>query len=115
MKLAIIGGRDFNDPALLASIIHNFLSPNFFRHIVSGGAKGADSLGAAFAKHNGLKLTVFPPQWAKYSKSAGFVRNQTIVDNCDMLLAFWDGKSQGTADTIAKARKAKKPTFIVYY
>ncbi len=115
MRLAIVGGRDFNDSALLASIIHNFTSPHFFRHIISGGAKGADSLGAEFARHNGLKLTVFPAEWGKFGKSAGFLRNQTIVDNCDMILAFWDGVSQGTADTIAKAKKAKKPTFIGYY
>ena len=85
------------------------------RTVISGGAKGADSLGEQFAKEFGYGRTIFLPQWDKYGKSAGFRRNQQIVDACDMVLAFWDGKSRGTADTILKARIAKKPTFIIYF
>jgi len=55
------------------------------------------------------------PDWDKYRKSAGFIRNQQIIDACTFVLAFWDGKSKGTKDTIDKARKAKKPTFIIYF
>ena len=115
MKLAIVGSRTFNDYALLANTIFSSLSPlDFITEIISGGAKGADKLGADFAENNGIPILIFPAEWGKFGKSAGFIRNQTIVDNCDMVLAFWDGVSRGTADTIAKAKKAKKPTFIVY-
>ena len=116
MKLAIVGGRDFDDYALLANIIFSSLCPlDFIMEIISGGAKGADHLAENFAENNDIPLTVFPAEWDKYGKSAGFIRNQLIVDNCDMVLAFWDGQSRGTADTIEKAKKAKKPTFIIYY
>jgi len=116
MKLAIVGGRDFNDYALLADTIFNILCPlEFITEIISGGAKGADTLGENFAENNDIICVRYVPEWKKYGKSAGFIRNQTIVDNCDMVLAFWDGKSRGTADTIEKAKRAKKPTFIIYF
>lgn len=122
MKLAIVGGRDFNDEFLMAEYISIFmvayangeLDPPEIE-VISGGAKGADSLGERFARINRCPVTIFKPDWDKYGKSAGFIRNQLIVDACDVVLAFWDGKSKGTHDTINKAKKAKKPTFVVYY
>ncbi|KKN73140.1 hypothetical protein LCGC14_0404490 [marine sediment metagenome] len=116
MKLAIVGSRTFNDYGLLGETIwQHFSICKDKLEIVSGGAKGADSFGADFAENWNLRCTVYPPEWDKYGKPAGFIRNQTIVDNCDMVLAFWDGRSKGTQDTINKAKKAKKPTFIVYF
>ena len=85
------------------------------QEIVSGGAAGADSLGERYANYYNIPIKRFLPEWDKYGKRAGYLRNQTIIDNCDMVLAFWDGQSRGTADTIEKAKRAMKPTFIVYY
>lgn len=116
MKLAIVGGRDFTDYSLLyywADVLFDRDLEEFI--VISGGARGADNLGHKYALEKDFKYIVSPAEWDKYGKSAGFLRNQTIVDNCDMVLAFWDGESRGTADTIAKAKRAKKPTFIVYY
>jgi len=116
MKLAIAGSRTFNDYGKLAVTIHNHFYFVQIREIISGGAKGADFLAKKYAQqHLNIKYKEFPAEWDKYGKSAGFIRNQTIVDNCDMLLVFWDGLSRGTQDTIEKAKKAKKPTFIVYF
>jgi len=118
MKLAIIGGRDFDDYDLLRDTICAHFYPFSIGEsfgIISGGAKGADKLGEMFADLYSKPKKIFPAEWNKYGKSAGFIRNQHIVDACDMVLAFWDGKSKGTQDTINKAKLAKKPTFIVYY
>ena len=119
MKLAIVGGRDFDNYTLMESILWDLLkikgSDVPQDTIISGGARGVDSLAKKYAVEESIPYLEFPAEWNKYGKSAGFIRNQTIVDNCDMVLAFWDGKSAGTADTIAKAKKAKKPTFIVYF
>ena len=114
MKLAIVGGRNFNNYDLFLEIVQGYLRDSI-DEIISGGAKGADSLAERFADYWGFPQPIFKPEWNKYGKSAGFIRNQLIVDNCDMVLAFWDGESRGTADTIEKAKKAKRPTFIVYY
>ena len=114
MRLAIIGSRTFNDYALLLASAQKYFKGEI-ETVISGGAKGADSLAKRFASYWNFEYKEFPAEWDKYGKSAGFIRNQTIVDNCDMVLAFWDGESRGTADTIAKAKKAKKPTFIIYF
>ena len=115
MRLAIVGSRTFSDYGLLAKTIFDFLAPiDSTTHIISGGAKGADALGEKFAYRNNAKLTVYRAEWDKYGKSAGFLRNQTIVDDCDIVIAFWDGVSHGTADTINKAKRAKKPIFMVF-
>lgn len=117
MKLAIVGGRDFNDYNILTTWVDSifYMQNTNLKFVVSGGAKGADSLAKKYTDEHIAEYIEYPAEWNKYGKSAGFIRNQTIVDNCDMVLAFWDGQSRGTADTIEKAKKAKKPTFIVYY
>ncbi len=119
MRLAIVGSRDFYEYPILLNYLNTYFFNGYsqmfvFDTIVSGGAKGADSLAGRFAEDYEIEIQIFKPEWDKYGKGAGFLRNQTIVNNCDVVLAFWDGKSRGTADTIAKAKTAKKPTFIIY-
>jgi len=120
MRLAIIGSRDFNDYDLLDKTINNHFydyshEELMFDEIISGAAAGADSLGAKFAKDNNIKLTEFPAQWEKYGKRAGFLRNEDIILNSDFVLAFWDGLSKGTANSLSIAKRLKKPTMIVYF
>lgn len=111
MKVAVIGGRDFNDYERLKSVLSLFP----ITVIVSGGAKGSDSLGEKYADENNIKKQIFIPQWDLFGKSAGFLRNTTIIENCDIVVACWDSKSRGTRDSIGKANKLKKDTFIIYY
>jgi hypothetical protein len=84
--------------------------------IISGGAAGADSLAERYATYWDIQITVVKPDWEKHGKVAGFIRNQEMIDLVpDMVIAFWDGKSKGTADIINRAKKAKIKTLIVYY
>jgi len=120
MKLAIVGSRTFDDSFSLVEWLHFFIVgyENLWEEkieVISGGAKGADQMARKASLIAELKYTEFSADWDKHGKSAGFIRNQQIIDACDMVLAFWDGKSKGTQDTINKAKKAKKPTFIVYF
>ena len=81
--------------------------------IVPGGAKGADTYAREFAKKKGLKLIEFFPNYDKYGQRAPLERNKLIVDECDCVLAFWDGESHGTKFTIDYAREQNKPVKIV--
>ena len=81
--------------------------------IVSGGAKGADTYAREFAKKNGLKLIEYFPNYDKYGKGAPLERNKQIVDECDCVLAFWDGQSHGTKFTFDYAKEKNKPIKIV--
>jgi len=114
MKLAIIGSRTAIDYSLLLRVINEYF-PSKITEVVSGGAKGADSLGAKFAKDNNIKLVEFLPDWDKYGKRAGFVRNQDIIEYADKVLGIWDGVSKGTANSLSIAKRLKKDTLIIYF
>jgi len=116
MRIAVIGSRTFNDYELMATYLNMIRCAQADEvEIISGGARGADHLAENYAANWGAALTVFKPDWDNLGKSAGFARNQTIIDACDMVVAFWDGKSKGTQDSINKAKIAKKPTLLVYF
>lgn len=117
-RLAIVGGRDFDDYEELCFWADGFNHPHGVwdcLEIVSGGAKGADTLASLYAEERELALTVFLPDWDQHGRSAGFKRNVQIVDYCDYLIAFWDGKSKGTKHSIDLATKAGKLFKIVGY
>lgn len=114
MKLAIVGSRTFNNYDLVETIIQTYFIIDRDFELVSGGAKGADKLAELFAENHSLYINIIRPNWQKYGGVAGFKRNQQIIDACDVILAFWDGKSNGTRDSINKAKKAKKLTITVY-
>ncbi len=102
MKVAVIGSR-----SIFAVDVGMYISDG--DEIVSGGAKGVDSIAAEYAKKKGLKLTVFLPQYEEYGRAAPIIRNKEIVDYADKIVAFWDGKSRGTFSVIKYAVKTGKP------
>lgn len=116
-KLAIIGSRNFKDYELLCAEIAKLPKPST---IVSGGANGADSLGKRYADEFGIPTTIFPAIWhpqgedGPMDKGAGMKRNTDIINTADAILAFWDGDSTGTIDSINKGLMAKKHVKIVY-
>ena len=110
MNVGIVGSRTFTDYQRLKEVCDDMLTSDDV--IVSGGAKGADSLGARYADENGLEKLIFLPDWDKHGRGAGFVRNKIIVENSELLIACWDGKSRGTADSIKHAER--KGIEIIY-
>ena len=107
MKLAIIGSRNIQIDDLSPYI------PSDCDEIISGGARGVDTCAAAFARDHGLKLTEFLPEYDKYGRAAPIVRNRTIVEASDEVLAFWDGSSRGTKSVIDFCKKISKPCSVV--
>jgi predicted Rossmann fold nucleotide-binding protein DprA/Smf involved in DNA uptake len=108
MKLAIIGSRGLKIENLADYVRENVTE------IVSGGAKGVDSDAEKYANANGIKLTVFLPEYSRYKKGATRVRNRQIVDYSDQVLALWDGGSKGTVSVIEYSKKqGKKVTVII--
>ena len=112
ISLAIVGSRSFNDYKLLCGVLKILQKKYDITRIVSGGAQGADSLGEKYGKENNIETLIFRAEWDKYGKAAGFIRNKTIVDNCDVVLALWDGKSKGTQHTINIAKEKNKKVYI---
>jgi hypothetical protein len=114
MKLAIVGSREFNDYEFLKQALEPIKDKVTL--VVSGGAKGADSLGERWAKENNIPTQIFYPDWGKFGKSAGFKRNVEIVDNCDAVVAFQINDSKGTQHTIniSKEKGKKVKVFKIY-
>lgn len=105
-KVAIVGSRDFADLEFVADVVHTYHSDMTW--IISGNARGVDQAAQAAALRAGIPVLIFPAQWEVKGRGAGFIRNQQIVDEADQVIAFWDGKSRGTLDTIHRAIKADK-------
>jgi hypothetical protein len=116
MKVAIVGSRDFQGQAVIAKAIVRLADQHPNLTVVSGGARGADSAGANVAVALRIPTIIHLPDWDRYGKSAGFRRNELIVADADMLLAFYaDGpRSKGTTHSVDLARKKGIPVHIYH-
>jgi predicted Rossmann fold nucleotide-binding protein DprA/Smf involved in DNA uptake len=115
MKLAIVGSRDFKDYGLLCREVYKNFDISNITEIVSGGARGADTLGQKFAEEHNLPIKIFYPDWNLHGRAAGMIRNEYIVDAADAVLAMWDGQSPGTRGCLKYAEKRNKPIFVVKF
>jgi hypothetical protein len=106
MKIAVIGSR-----GITVVNLEKYLPPGT-NEIVSGGAKGVDTVAKEYAVKNGIKLTEFLPEYDKYGRGAPLKRNITIIKYADMVLAFWDGKSRGTKFVIDNCKRMGVPVKI---
>lgn len=98
MKVAVVGSR-----GLKIEDLGEYL-PEDTTEIISGGAKGIDTCAREYAQSQNIKLTEFLPDYKKFGRAAPIKRNAAIVQNADMVIAFWDGKSRGTAFVIDFSR-----------
>lgn len=112
--LAVVGSREFGDEEHVCRILDAIHARLKIKRIVSGGARGPDRWAIVWAKKNNVPYSEHLADWNRWGKSAGFRRNADIVNECERLVAFWDGESKGTKSSIGIARKQKKPRRIVY-
>lgn len=111
INLGIVGSRSFQDYELLKKHV----DPTNIAAIVSGGARGADTLAEKFAAEHSLPMIIYKPDYANHGRAAPFVRNSAIIEASDAVIAFWDGSSAGTLDSIKKAKKMGKPVTVIEY
>ena len=105
-RVIVAGSRGFDDrPRAFRALdqVHGKLG-RF--EIVSGGAKGADTLGEDYAVEHGLPFRRFPADWDGLGKAAGRHRNEVMAWYATHLLAFHVGDSPGTAHMISAAQAA---------
>ena len=112
MNVAIVGSRDFNDYEKLCDVVLSVISVVKIKTIISGGARGADRCAEKFARERELQLRVLLPDKTMANNSRYAKRNQQIVQHCDFLIAFWDGKSPGSKMTIDMTISAGKRCYV---
>jgi len=103
----IAGSRSFADQARADAALDKILSTLDAPIIISGAAKGADTLGEEHAMSRWGNRTVpfmrYPAEWDRYLKPAGMIRNQQMSRASSHLVVFWDGQSRGTKSMIDMA------------
>ena len=109
MIVGIVGSRAYPAPQYVRAFVNALDAAST---VVSGGAPGVDTVAADAAHERGLAVTIFLADWDKHDRKAGPLRNKQIVDASDQIIAFWDGKSRGTLNSILLATNAGKPVKI---
>lgn len=118
--LAVIGSRHFTDYAKAQRHLDRIVlriakvhGDDVDLRMVSGKARGADTLGKRYADANGIPIEEIPPDYKTYGDPAPFIRNKEIVAQADAVVAFWDRRSRGTLDALQFARQLSKPVHVV--
>lgn len=116
IRLGVVGSRKFDHREVLFWFLDRYAEEFHVDLIVSGGAKGADTLAEEWAKENGVATRIFLPDYTYYGKAAPFVRNASIVDSCERLVAFYatPEKTPGTSHTVQLARRKGIPVEEVF-
>lgn len=110
MNVAIVGSRTYPELWRVVEYIRSLPADTV---IVSGGARGVDSVAESAARKFGLSLRVFLADWNQFGKSAGYRRNVDIVNMADKVVAFWDGKSKGTQHSMNLAKTMHKELEVI--
>jgi hypothetical protein len=121
VKVIIAGSRDITDMAVLLAALGAspwadsddcLLYDGAMTEVVSGTARGVDTLAIEWAVINWFPWKEFPADWERHGKAAGYIRNRQMAEYADALLAIWDGKSRGTKNMIETMEKLGKPVYV---
>lgn len=97
-KVIIAGSREFDNYDMLKEKCDKILSRKVNEGeeivIVSGTARGADTLGEKYAEERGYKIERYPANWDKYGKKAGYLRNKKMAEVSNACIVFLSSKAE---------------------
>ncbi len=106
--VGIIGSR-----SITSLNLDLFLDKSEIGEIVSGGANGVDHIAEQWAKRNKIEFIAMLPNYKLLgSHWAPLKRDEDIVNYCDKIVCFWDGKSTGSKYTMDYAVKTGKEVIL---
>ncbi|MDP9247084.1 MAG: SLOG family protein [Candidatus Dormibacteraeota bacterium] len=101
MRVAIVGSRHFPQLERVAEYVRSLPATV---SLVTGGASGVDATATRAARERGLPVRVLGASFEEAADAeSALERNQRLVAACDVLVAFWDGSSEGTRRTVERA------------
>lgn len=123
MRIGVVGSRSITEYEVVANAIINSpwfnqpYDPNAWNEdsysFVSGGADGVDTSAEQFAERHGFGIDVKEPDWNDWSgEHPAKARNTDIVEAANVVIAVWDGSSNGTRDSIDKALDRGVPLYV---
>jgi hypothetical protein len=117
-RVIVAGSRTFQDYVKLKRCLNYFLRNRnpIGLVVVSGAARGADTLGERYAQEKGYFIDCYPADWGRFGKQAGFMRNVDMAEHADALVAFMQhGGTPGTQHMIDIAKQAGLPYRVVTF
>ena len=125
IRILFTGHGDHSSKHLVWNAIDYFMSnitdKNFSNYVFIHGdcpsrsydGMSVDQIADLYALAHGIKVEIYPPNFDLYGDDAYKVRNQQMVNSgAHFCLAFPDGESPGTWQTVEMARKAKIHTRV---
>ena len=107
MRVAVVGSR-----SLSVKNLGEYL-PEGVSEILSGGARGVDASAKEYAEAQGIPLREYLPEYERYGRAAPLRRNLALLAEADLVLAFWDGSSRGTAFVLRECRRRGVPLRVI--
>lgn len=83
--------------------------------LVSGEARGVDTMAETYAKNRNIPIKLFPADWDGLGKAAGFIRNEQMAKYATHLIAIWNSISPGTQNMIELAKAHGLKYYIYIY
>ena len=114
MKTIIAGSRTITDKKTIFDALDIYFHNNKPIEVVSGCARGVDTIGAEWAIKNGVPVKKFTANWDEHGRAAGPIRNLEMGNYADQALIFWDGKSKGTKSMINIMKTLNKPFYYLW-
>lgn len=113
MRILVCGGRDWTDTEAVYRFLDKLLLSEQIDAVIEGDARGVDRIAGFWARRNKIDNLKFRADWSAHGKAAGPIRNQKMLDEGkpDLVVAFPGGR--GTADMVARAKRANIKTYEV--
>lgn len=80
MRLLVCGGRDYAGRKALYATLDYLHAKRGILCVIAGGARGADTLAADWARARGVPLEEYLAEWGLYGRRAGPIRNTRMLD-----------------------------------
>lgn len=105
MKVIIAGSRHCESFKVVLDAMNESPFVGKITEIVSGGARGVDTIGENLGVLMGIPVKRFPAEWDKFGRAAGPKRNRQMAEYADALIAVLYPGSRGTANMIEQAKR----------
>lgn len=115
VKWWICGSRTAKSYVAIKKTLDDWF-PKYDIIVRTGGANGVDKLAEHWARKHDVEMEPsLIPEWDKYGKGAGFIRNKEGIDWADRVFAVWNGESRGTKHCIDYGRETGKVVVVVRF
>ena len=122
ITVCVTGSRGIKSKIVVEQILYKFFEKysQYIIHVIVGDAPGVDTITYNWAKkavHFVTQLRpahkYFPELWQSPADNVLYhARNMSAVNNCDVVLSIWDGKSTGTKHTMDYAEEDFIEVFV---